>query len=366
MQHSLNFAKRDTSQFFRTLQTRVNLYFTENKISKTGNALMYFKTTIILLGYFIPFVLVLLGGFSFWGVVFLYFLMGIAVSGIGLCIMHDANHGSYSKNKKINQLLSYSLNLIGGSSFTWKIQHNILHHTYPNVYHIDEDIHDKPFLRLSPHGKLKSYHRFQHIYAFLLYGFSTLSWITVKDFRQLKLYKAEGLTDKNGFHHGREKWILIISKIVYFFYMLVLPVLLGVPIGAVLLGFLILHLLAGLVITIVFQLAHVVEGPDHINAEATDQVENTWAIHQLYSTANFSTKNKLITWCVGGLNYQIEHHLFPSICHIHYPKISEIVRRTVDEFNLPYYEFEAFHKAVGSHIKMLKAFGNGHTYVVSH
>ncbi len=367
MQHPIQFSKRDKVLFFRTLQQRVNAYFNENKIKKTGNWIMYLKTTGILTGYFVPYALLFAGVFSGWGIVLLYVLMGFAVSGIGLCIMHDANHGAYSSNKTVNKILSYSLNMVGGSSFTWKIQHNLLHHTYTNVYHIDEDIDDKPFLRLSPHGKLKSHHRFQHYYAFLLYCFATLSWVIIKDFRQLKLYNKEGLTENNGFHPKREAIIMIVSKIVYFLHILVLPIAIGLSVGYVLLGFLLLHMVAGLLITVVFQLAHVVEGPEHLDAEdaVEGQLENTWAIHQLQSTANFSTKSKFVTWCVGGLNFQIEHHLFPTICHVHYPKIAQIVKQTVTEFNLPYYEFDYLHKAVGSHIKMLRAFGSGNPGLVN-
>jgi len=358
MQHFIPFAKKDKQLFFKTLQQRVNAYFRTNEIQKTANFKMYFKTISILLGYFIPLSFILFGQLSFGLNMLLYFIMGLAVSCIGLCIMHDANHGSISKNKTVNKILGYTLNLVGGSSFTWKIQHNVLHHTYPNVYSLDEDIDDKPFLRLSPHGKLEKHHRFQHIYAFFLYSLATLSWVTIKDFRQLKLYNTEGLTEKNGFDAAKESKIMIVSKVIYFSYMLVLPVLLGVAWWQVLLGFLVLHFVAGLLITVVFQLAHVVEGPSHLTAVNEDQMENTWAIHQLFTTANFSTKNKFITWFVGGLNFQIEHHLFPHICHIHYPNIAKIVRETVQEFNLPYYEFEHFHSAVYSHIKMLKQFGN--------
>jgi len=357
MHQFVQFSKQDKKLFFKTLQQRVNTYFKSNEISKTANLKMYVKTTSILLAYFVPLIVIYFGQLTLGINLLLYFIMGLAVACIGLCIMHDANHGAYSKNKTINKILGYSLNLIGGSSFTWKIQHNFLHHTYPNVYQLDEDIDDKPFLRLSPHGKLEKYHRFQHLYAFLLYSLATISWVLMKDFRQLKQYNSDGLTEKNGFDASRESRTMITSKVIYFFYILVLPILLGVAWWHVLLGFLLLHLVAGLLITVVFQLAHVVEGPAHLTAVNEEEIANTWAIHQLFTTANFSTKNRFITWFVGGLNFQIEHHLFPHICHIHYPKIAKIVRETVKEFNLPYYEFEYFHGALLSHIKMLKRFG---------
>lgn len=360
MQYSIRFSRKDSAQFFKTLRQRVNSYFVDNEIEKTGNFKMYFKTSVIFGAYFGAYALLLTTGVaSNWLALLAYTILGLATSGIGLCIMHDSNHGAYSKTPWINKLFSYSMDLIGASNFTWKIQHNILHHSYTNVYHLDEDIDDKPFLRLSPHGQLKGYHRFQHIYAFILYCFATLSWVISKDFKQLYRYNKSGMTLKNGFNPTKEAVKMILSKTFYYFYIFALPILLGVQWWIVLLGFILMHAIAGFVITVVFQLAHVVEGPEHFEAEENGSSENTWAIHQIKTTANFSTKNKFITWCVGGLNFQIEHHLFPHICHVHYPEISKIVKQTVEEFDLPYYEYQKLGVAVTSHIKMLKSFGHG-------
>lgn len=359
MHTNLSFPKSKPEGFFRTLHSRVNTYFKENNINKTGDIRMYTKTTLMLLLYIIPFVLLLSGVITSWWVLLAYLVMGVGMSGIGLCIMHDANHGSYSKNKIVNQLMSYTINLVGGSSFTWKIQHNVLHHTFTNVYEIDEDIDDKPFLRLSPHGKIKWYHKFQHVYALAVYSLATLSWTLYKDFKQLVNYNKDGLTIKNGFHPTRETLAMIGYKATYFFIILALPMLLGISWYIVLLGFIVMHLFAGLYITMIFQLAHVVEGPEHTNAtDEGDSMENTWAIHQILTTANFSTKSKFMTYISGGLNHQIEHHLFPNICHVHYPQIAKIVKQTVQEFNLPYYEHQQFIGAIKSHLKMLKQFGN--------
>jgi len=224
---------------------------------------------------------------------------------------------------------------------------------------LDEDIDDKPFLRLSPEGKLKWYHKFQHWYAPLLYSLATLSWVIKKDFKQLIDYNKSGMTERCGFSPFRETIIMIVSKVFYYFYMLVLPVMLGVKLWLVVLGFVLLHVVSGLLITFVFQLAHLVEGPEHTDIPHDGKMNNTWAIHQLRSTANFATKNKLVTFLVGGLNFQIEHHLFPTISHIHYEKISEIVKGAAKEFNLPYYEFVKVNEALISHMRILKALGQG-------
>ncbi len=359
MQYSIRFSRKDPAQFFKTLRQRVNSYFIDNQIEKTGNFKMYLKTVIIFGVYFGTYIMLLTGVFSGWTAMIAYAILGLGTAGIGLCIMHDANHSAYSKYPWINKLMSYSMNLVGASNFTWNIQHNVMHHSYTNVYHLDEDIDDKPFLRLSPHGKLKKYHRFQHVYAFFLYCFATISWVLSKDFRQLYHYNKTGLTKKSGFNPTKETIEMIFSKGLYLFYFIGLPILLGVHWGIAILGFIVAHGIAGFLITVVFQLAHVVEGPEHFEAEENGSSENTWAIHQIRTTANFSTKNKFITWCVGGLNFQIEHHLFPHICHIHYPEVSKIVKQTIEEFGLPYYEYNKLGGAIASHVKMLKSFGHG-------
>lgn len=360
MYPAVKFPRKDPHNFFSTIRKRVNHYFESNEIRKTGNWRMYSKTIIMFSLYVVPYVLMLIfaNTFSSWLFIIAYSIMGLGKMGIGLTIMHDANHDSYSRYRWINRLLGHSLTFIGGSAFTWKVQHNLLHHSYTNIYHLDEDINDKPFLRLSPYGKLKRHHRFQHIYALFLYSLSTLSWVTLKDFKQTANYNQNGMTEKIGSRPTHETIFLIITKIVYFAYIIALPIIFGVAWWAVLVGFVAMHMIAGLIITIVFQLAHVVEGPKHFDPEINEgSMENTWAIHQLNSTANFACKNRFVSWFAGGLNFQIEHHLFPGICHIHYPKISEIVRNTAREFDLPYYEFPKMYKAIASHLRVLKMFG---------
>lgn len=355
---TVKYSKAEQKQFFSILRTRVNQYFKDNNIQKTANFQVYLKTTLMLGLYLVPLVLMYAGVISGIWAILGYVIMGLGTAGIGLCVMHDANHGSYSSNKSINNLMSLAMNLIGGSSFTWKIQHNILHHSFTNIYHLDEDIDDKPFLRLSPFGKKKSYHKFQHIYALFIYGLATGSWILYKDFKQLRLYNSTGLTKEHGFNPVKESIILIGTKIAYVTIVLFLPMFFVANWYIILIGFVLLHLVAGFWITTVFQLAHVVEGPEHHELiEEDDQMENTWAKHQLSTTANFATKNKFLTYIVGGLNFQIEHHLFPNVSHIHYPKISKIVKKTAEEFDLSYHEFKTMGSALASHLRMLKQIG---------
>ncbi len=359
MKTVITFSKKDPANFFKTIRSRVNSYFEENNIKKTGGFELHLKTVVMFSLYLVPFSLILAQILPVWGILLSYLVMGIGLSGIGLCIMHDANHGSYSKNKWINKLMAYSTDFIGASSFTWKIQHNIMHHSYTNIHHMDEDITGKAFLRLTPDEKLKKYHRFQHIYALFLYSLASISWVLKKDFKQLAVYNKEGTTKKYGFNPKRETIFMIATKLFYVLYIIVLPIVLGVPIWIVLLGFLLMHMIAGVMITTIFQLAHVVEGPEHFATPEDGKIDSLWIIHQLKTTANFAPKNRLITWFVGGLNFQIEHHLFPKICHIHYRKIAKIVKNTAKEFDLPYHEYSKFRMALASHLRFLKMLGRG-------
>lgn len=354
----VKFSNKEPKDFSKIIHKRVNQYFKDKGISKTGNLHMYVKTAVMLSFYFAPYVMLLLNILPIWAMFVMYAIMGIGISGIGLSIMHDSNHEAFSNKKWVNKLFGFSMNIMGFSAYNWKIQHNVLHHTFTNVYGLDEDIHDKPFIRLSPHGKLRSYHRYQHIYAPILYCFSTISWFFIKDIKQLKVYKNSNLTPKETRESKLNIPVTITTKIVLLFYIIALPIMIGLPLWVVIAGFVLMHMIGGLIITTIFQLAHVVEGPEHHDAHKTDMIEGSRAVHQLKTTANFAMKSPLVTWFAGGLNFQIEHHLFPTICHVHYTKISKIVRETAQEFGLPYYHQPKLWKAVVSHLKMLKQFGN--------
>lgn len=286
----------------------------------------------------------------------LWIVMGFFMAGIGLSIMHDANHGAYSNNKIINGVLGAFVNFLGGSAHNWKIQHNILHHTYTNVTGYDEDIAPVGFLRFSPNEKLKPIHKYQYLYAWFFYGLMTLEWTTTKDFRGLKRYDEMGFVTTG---YKREFIRLLIWKIVYLGYMIVLPLLLWDNFAwwEILIGFLSMHFIAGLMLGLIFQPAHVMETSEFPMPDDNNNIENTWAVHQMYTTANFAPKNFWLNWYAGGLNYQIEHHLFPNICHIHYKKISKIVRETAKEYGIPYNVQPSFTAAIWNHGKMLKKLG---------
>jgi len=354
----VKFPKEPNKDFNTILRKRVKDYFTENKLSHHADLNMVFKTIFMFLFYLFPYSLMITGLVTNpWLFYLLWIWMGVAMSGIGLAVMHDANHGAYSKNKWVNHFLGVSLNFIGGNATVWKLQHNVLHHTYTNIEGMDEDITTISALRFTPHKKRYPIHRFQHIYAWFFYGIMTLYWISSKEFTQLMRYGKMGLTKRQG---NLKKLMveLTLWKIFYYVYTLILPlILLPFAWWWILIGFLSMHFVCGVILGSVFQSAHVMPDVNFPLADKEGNMDNHWAVHQLLTTTNFSPTSRVFSWFIGGLNYQIEHHLFPNICHVHYKKLSVIVRKTAEEFGLPYYSKKNFIVAVMNHIQMLRNLG---------
>jgi len=358
MARKIRFQNRNRSLFFPTVRKRVDAYFKENNIPKHANGEMYFKTVFFVGIALALYALILSGQFSAWQMFGLAGLLGAFQAFIGFNVTHDAIHGAYSSNKWLNKSLGLLFNVIGGNAYVWSITHNVVHHTYTNIPHHDEDLEVAPGLvRLSPEEKLTKIMRYQHLYAFPLYGLASLSWVLRKDY--LKFFKSKiGQTDNTN-HPSVEYFNLFFFKAIHYVLFIVIPlVILPITWWQFVIGFLFMHLIFGMVLGLVFQLAHVVEHlsfpmPD----EETYSLDDAWADHQMRTTANFARKSRLANFLCGGLNFQIEHHLFPNICHVHYFKISNIVRETALEFDLPYTENETYWSALMSHYRMLKRFG---------
>lgn len=357
MKGHVKFVDKDKSAFYNTLRENVDRYFIENNISRHANAGMILKTVILIIMYLGPLVLISVFHPSFPVSLLLWSIMGFGLAGNGMSVMHDANHGAYSSNENVNRILGHVLILLGGSVFNWKLQHNILHHTYTNITHMDEDIDNKLVLRFSPHTKAHWLHRFQKFYALFFYGIMTLYWCTFKDFIQFAKYARNKVNMKTRKENIQKLSEIIAGKVLYYLVFFGIPTWAGVPFLETLTGFVIMHFIAGIILTVVFQLAHTVEGTSHPMPDANGNIENAWAIHQMLTTKNFSRNNKLISWYVGGLNFQIEHHLFSKVCHVHYPRIAPIVKSTAEEFGIPYMENETFGKALRSHFSILREYG---------
>jgi linoleoyl-CoA desaturase len=357
--NTIKYSSQIKPDFVIELRELVNEYFEKNKLSKYGNANMIMKSVFMVSLYFIPYILMLTGVIdSFSGILLCWIVMGIGMSGVGMALMHDANHGTYSKNQKINQWLGYSLYLLGGFPPTWKYQHNTLHHGFTNIDGHDEDIEPIGLLRFSPHKPLIRFHKFQHWYAWFFYGLMTLSWVTVKDFSKLSEYNKNNAPLGNHTSYSQLLFTLIGSKILYYLIFLAIPlIVLPVSWHWIVVFFLAMHFVSGLLLSTIFQTAHVVSTSAYPLPDVNGNIENNWAIHQLSTTTDFSPDNKLLTWLIGGLNYQVEHHLFPNICHVHYKNISAIVRNTANKYELPYHVQPGFIRAVMNHVKMLKLLG---------
>lgn len=348
--HSRNFAS--------TLNKRVNEYFSSNKKTKFGDIRVYIKTVCMFLIYFVPFFVIIFAQPSIGLAIPLLVLMGTGMAGIGLGIMHDAIHGSFSAYPWVNKIFGYTLNMVGGTAVIWKIQHNVKHHTHTNVEGHDDDIEPRGMLRLSPSVPLKSYHKFQYIYAWFMYALGTFFWVTVKEFGQMEQYRKEGLLKQHSKSVVGEYIILLISKVFYYAYIIGLPVLLTDYTGwQIFAGFAIMHLVSGTCLAVIFQPAHLMLNVSFPKPDENGKLQYSWLVHQLYTTVNYAKNNKLVTWYGSGLNFQIEHHLFPHICHIHYPAISKIVEKTAKEFDMPYMTVKSFRSSLSAHTTMLKNLG---------
>jgi len=357
----VKFAPKNGVSFFDTLKSRIDDYFTTNNIDMQGNASMKWKSVAIISMYILPYLLLVfgVGSASLWIFYGLWLLMGVGMVGIGCSVMHDSNHDAYSTNKGLNKYLGKIIILVGGYDVTWRLQHNILHHTYTNIDGLDHDIDAGILLRFSPNMPKFRFHKYQHIYAWFLYGLLTFQWATIKDFRQVMDYHKLDLLKKEKLTLSKALWQVAIYKIIYYAIIIALPIIFaGAAWYHVLIGFFIMHFVAGLALSCIFQLAHVMNDCEFPVPNDQRKMENNWAVHQMLNTANFAPKSKIMGWFIGGLNHQVEHHLFPYICHIHYNKLAPIVKQTAHEFGVPYYEQPTFFAALVDHARVLKRLGN--------
>lgn len=340
--------------FFNYINEKVEQYFRQEKITKTGDARLYIKTIVLLVTTVAIYCsLLLLGANLLYGLL-IYGILGLMQSTIGFNIMHDANHGSFSRRKWVNTTLGLSSNAMGVCSRLWKLKHNVIHHTYTNIHGMDHDIEKSPFLRLCPTQVHKKHHRYQHIYCVLLYGFSSLFMI-ITDF--IKYFSRKILSTSIGRMSGADHFIFWFSKLLYIVLFLLIPCKIIGFLPAIT-GFLVMHFVLGVILAVVFQLAHVVELTHFAELQMqTLKIEEEWACHQIRTTADFATSNKIISWLTGGLNFQVEHHLFPRISHVHYPAIHQLIKDACSRFSIEFNCYPTMIEAVSSHFRYMKRLG---------
>jgi linoleoyl-CoA desaturase len=341
--------------FFQSVKGSVDTYFKTQKLKRTGNWKLYLKAWILIPAAIALYLFLLSGHYTWLPGILASMLFGLALVCIAFNVMHDACHGSFSERKWVNNMMGLTMNALGSNAFIWKIKHNIIHHTYTNIDGIDDDIAKSPVLRQCTTQKWLPIHRFQFLYMFVLYALASLFWVLGSDFAKYFSRRIQHTPIKR--IEIKEHVIFWVSKLLYAFFYVLLPIyILGWQ--PWLIGFLVIHITMGLSLSVVFQLAHVVE---KVNFDAADGahkvIGSEWAIHEVRTTADFAPGNRIISWLVGGLNFQIEHHLFPQVSHIHYAALSKIVRRQCELFGLPYNCYGSTRQALYSHVRFMRKLG---------
>lgn len=353
----VSFLKEDGRDFTIVLRERVNQFFKDAEVSTRANFTMYFKTIFYISSIILTYALVLSGLGGAIGYFLSSILLGLAISIGTMNIAHDALHGAYASNSLKNRILGFTMDLCGASSFYWRKEHTIDHHTFTNISGHDSDLGVPYVMRLCPKAPRYWFHRFQHIYAPFLYSINLIKWVYYSDFKRIyKMLKFGKNAPGNPSY--TEIVMTIVFKFIHIFLFVALPIaILPFSWSFILLGYFTFLAAAGITMTVVFQLAHIVEDVAFPLPNDDGKVENSFLKHQLATTSNFAVNSWLVNFLFGGLNFQVEHHIFPHVCHTHLRKISPIVRETAREFGLPYHENQTFFAAIASHFRTLKTLG---------
>ena len=353
----LKFAAGD--RFLRELKTRVDAYFERTGLRRRDCPSMYAKTAVMLLWFFGCYALLLTVAHHWYTVIPLAVLEGIAVACIGFNVQHDGGHKAYSDHPWINRLMARSLDLMGASSYVWDFKHNSFHHTYTNISDHDDDIDVGILGRMSPNQPRLPFHRFQAIYMWFLYGLLAVKWQLFDDYYNIAIGKL-------GHHRlprpkGLQLVQFILGKAVFLCMVFLIPMLVLHKVWAVIGVYLLAAFVSGVVMSVVFQLAHVVEEAQFpvpvVDSPTTAHMDTAWAIHQVQTTVDFARGNWLLCYLLGGLNFQVEHHLFHKICHVHYPALSKLVEQACHDFGIQYNAHKSFWAAVASHGRHLVEMG---------
>lgn len=338
--------------FYETLKKRVNGYF-ENRPAR-DHWFLYAKAALIFTWAVGSYIALVFFVDSWWSALLLVLSLSFAFSAIGFNIQHDGGHESFSRSKAVNRIMAFTLDLIGGSSVFWRQKHNIQHHTYTNINGMDEDIYDGSMFRLSPEQPLRPIHRFQHFYTFALYAFLSLKWVFFDDWKQLILIKMGKRAAPTV--SGSQLALFVAGKAFHLSYTVILPLVFH-PVLYVVLFNLIFHFVLGLTLALVFQMAHATGEAAFPVPREDGVIENEWAVHQVETTSNFAMNNPVVGWFTGGLNFQIEHHLFPRISHVHYRSLSKIVQQTCAEYGVKYYAYPGVIAGFLAHYRWLRSMG---------
>ena len=345
------------SAFSRALSARVDEYFARTRQSPRANAHMIFKTLFGVVAWIATYVWLLTGDFTPLQVVGVYVVHGFAQLHMGLNIAHDANHGAYARNARVNRLLGCAFDLVGLSSYMWRLMHNDAHHIFVNVRGADTALVSGHLFRFSPHDERRPFHRFQHLYAPALYCLSTLDWVFAKDYRWLITVHRYG--NRHVLRHpAGEIVFLFAAKAFYYTYTLVIPlVFLSVPWWAIVTGFVAMHACLGFTLALTFQPNHFTGESDFPEPDEDGHVSNNYIRHIFDTTVDYARGNPLAQWALGGLNLHTAHHMFPHVCHVHYPALTRIIKATAEEHGLRYRENRSIAGAFLAHLRWIRALG---------
>ena len=294
--------------FIRHTRLEVDEYLSDPRIRTRGRVELYAKGVVAFVLLFGSWATLVLGhpGLSLGLIAFGALIVGTSL--MAFCVMHDANHGAYFRTRRWNYLMGWTADaLLGLSSYAWRVKHNVAHHTYTNVDGYDADITQMPFARLMPVQAPRPWYRLQHYYIWPLYCVMGLRWQTVGDVAAF----ARGSIGTSALRLPR-RWDLvglIGGKAIFVTWAVVVP-LLFYPWWVVLCAYLVYSMVVSLIMAVTFQLAHCVEEADFVSPNDLATEPRLWAVHEVETTVNFCPHNRALTWLVGGLNYQIEHHLF--------------------------------------------------------
>ena len=352
---SLKFA--GSSDFYIEVRRRIDKYFQSTGRRPRDCPQMYVKTVILVACFIASYALLVFVAQAWWQALPLAILLGLATAAIGFNIQHDGGHQAYSDHDWVNKIMAMTLDVIGGSSHNWHWKHGVYHHTYVNITGHDTDIDLDGLGRLTPHHRRFWFYRWQQFYLWALYGLMAINWHLIADFRHV-------IAGRIGEHHlpRPRGWALAVflgGKGTFFALAFGIPLLFR-PVWVVACFYFVVTIVLGVVLSVVFQLAHCVEHAEFpLPRQDTWRIENAWAIHQVETTVDFARRSRVASWLLGGLNFQIEHHLFPRICHVNYPAISKLVEQTCREFGVKYREHESFWSGVASHFRWLRLMGAG-------
>jgi linoleoyl-CoA desaturase len=350
---SVRFRPPSSTRFVSDVREAAASYFRDTGRSPKANAAMWVRTLVMLAVWIVPYVLLLAEVVTGPAALLLCAAVGVGVAGLGFAPCHDGMHGAFTDNRWLTRACGGLFEMLGGNAAHWRLTHNRIHHTFTNITGVDDDLDTSPLLRFSPRAPWRPVHRFQHWYAFPLYSLATLNWLLMKDFSYFFRKEIGGLPNQPR-TVGRFA-VLLAGKLVAVAWSVILPIAILRPsVGEFLLGFLVMHATAGLILGVVFQLAHAsdqVEFPDVIPG---GEVEHAWMVHQLRTTSNFATRNRFVGWFVAGLNFQVEHHLFPSVCSVHYPKLAPLVEACAKRHGLPYHAQPTVASAMAAHWRLMR------------